>query len=384
MSFSRRRFLQGLIVAGAATLIPSLPASASSRQKTLVMIHLNGGNDGLNTVIPYKDPLYRKLRPTLAQKSKLVLPIDGEFGFHPAMGGMRDLYESGDMGVVLGVGYDNPNLSHFRSTEIWYSAATETQDSGWLNRAIDCSGTCDALSGASIGHSPFALSGPAGPAPNLHDPSRFAIPPSLDTIEADYLKWSKRSGLEGQVGQLGVSALEVSRRLTRVKPSKTPRGPGLAKDLRLVLGLLESDLEVKFLHLSMPGFDTHDGQASAHHSLLERLSKAVTAFQSELERRGLADDVLTVLFSEFGRRPKENSGGGTDHGTAGPLFVIGKSANPGLHGRQPRLDQLDGGNLKHSVDFRRVYSSLLKDWCGLAEADRIIKGYAPLPIIKKA
>ena len=380
MSFSRRQFLRGMVVAGFATLLPA-PTLARQREKALVMIHLNGGNDGLNTVIPFRDPLYERLRPTLAVPTKQVLPVTRDLAFHPALGGMRELYEDGDLGVVLGVGYDRPNLSHFRSTEIWYSGTKDMVDRGWLRRAIDCSGTCDALTGASIGHSPLALNGPGGPAPDLRDPRKFKIPDSVSPVLSEYRAWSGQKGLRGQVGALGVSAEEVSRKLARVKTASRPAGPGLARDLRLVLGLLEADLGIRFLHLSMPGFDTHDGQASSHQGLLERLSRAVSAFQKELERRGLADSVTTVMFSEFGRRPKENSGGGTDHGTAGPLFVLGKGARGGLHGSQPSLDDLVDGNLKHSVDFRQVYAGLLKDWSDISPAE-IVSGHPPLNLIQ--
>jgi uncharacterized protein (DUF1501 family) len=380
MSFSRRQFLKGVVVAGFATLLPT-PVLAQQREKTLIMIHLNGGNDGLNTVIPYRDPLYKKLRPTLAIPKKQVLALDKNLAFHPAMSGMREIYEQGDMGVVLGVGYDKPNLSHFRSTEIWYSGTKEMADQGWLRKAIDCSGTCDALTGVSIGHSPLALSGPKGPAPDLREPKKFKIPASVAPVLSEYEAWSRKSGIQQQVGSLGVNAANVSRRLSRVKTASSPEGPGLARDLRLVLGLLEADLGIRFLHLSMPGFDTHDGQASAHQQLLTRLSQAVAGFQRELERRGLAESVTTVLFSEFGRRPKENSGGGTDHGTAGPLFVIGKSVAGGLHGKQPSLEDLSSDNLKHSTDFRQVYAGLLQDWSSIAP-NKVVAGHAPLRLIQ--
>ena len=378
---SRRNFLQGLVTAGICSLMPSSATPLKNRERVLIMIHLNGGNDGLNTVIPYRDPLYRKLRPTLAIPQQKLLKLDQDLGFHPVMEEMRALYEEGDLGIVQGVGYENPNLSHFRSTEVWYSAAQIPQEKGWLSRAIDCSKTCDALTGVSLGHTPFALGGSQGPAPNLSDPARFQLPSEVHSLRSEYEAWSKKSGLQSHVGRLGLDSFEVAQKLSRIKRAARPRGPGIAKDLRLVLGLLEADLGIQFLHLSMSGFDTHDGQASTHANLLRRLSKSLGEFQSELERRGLADRVLTVLFSEFGRRPQENSGGGTDHGTAGPMFIVGKSAKGGIVGAPSRLDSLVNGNLRHHIDFRRVYSSLLRDWCQLPLESQL-SVFSRIPIVK--
>ncbi len=381
MNFTRRRFLQGLLVAGTACLLPT--TAAINQDKILVMIHLNGGNDGLNTVIPYRSELYRRLRPTLAVPTKEVLPLDNQLAFHPALEGLRELYEEGQLGVVLGVGYDNPNLSHFRSTEVWYSGGTEVTKAGWIGRAIDTRGTCESLTAAGIGHSPYSLSSSTGPAPDLSNPVRLAIPRQLAKVEKRYAQWKGRQGLAGQVGRAGQKAFQVSRELVKVRPADQPEGHGLARDLRLAVGLLEADLGIRYLQLMIQRFDTHDNQANQHAQLLERLSQALTGFQQELRRRGLAQKVVTVVFSEFGRRPQENSGGGTDHGTAGPVFVLGEKVRGGLHGRQPQLEDLVDGNLRHHVDFRQVYAGLLDSWCEVSP-NQVVGRAKPLNLIERS
>ncbi|MBI3927899.1 MAG: DUF1501 domain-containing protein [Armatimonadetes bacterium] len=366
----RRRFLQGMLAAGVLSVLPT-PLLAAKANRTLVMLHLNGGNDGLNTVIPYAEPLYYRLRPTLSVARKQVLPLDGQLGLHPRMKPLRGLYEDGKLAVVQGVGYENPDLSHFRSTDIWYSATAGHGRFGWAGRAIDTSGTCEAsrLPAVSIGSSSaFSLTGKRGESPCLTDPKRLELPRSLADVIARYGEYARQPGLKGEVGRLGVQAADLARRLGGLHTGQLPAGAGLARDLRLALALLEADLGLRFLHLSMGGYDTHVNQAGAHGELLAQLSQALAVFQTELERRGLAERVITMIFSEFGRRPQENSGGGTDHGTAAPVLLLGARVKPGLLGEQPSLDRLSAGNLRHSLDFRRVYAGLLKDWMGVDPA----------------
>lgn len=363
MTFTRRNFLKTAGALGALMMLPgNLLAATGGGERTLVLLHLRGGNDGLNTVVPYRDKLYYKMRPTLAIRAKDVLSLNQELGLHPSMTGFAKLYESGRLAVINGVGYPDPSLSHFKSTEIWYGATRNVVEGGWAGRFLDQQGS-DGLGGLALdSNMPLSLQGKTQFSPACTDLQQFHLPSSMRSALPLYRGMTGRADTLGEVARMGASGLEVAKKLSRLRPHELDLGGDLAGDLGTVLSLLKADLGLKVVQLSLDGFDTHVNQPEDHGYLLRQLSDGLLAFQTELQRMGLEDRVLTLVFSEFGRRPKENYAAGTDHGTAGPLFLIGKGVKPGFHGIQPRLDRLDDGNLQHTVDFRQVYASLLESW----------------------
>ncbi|MBT9589114.1 DUF1501 domain-containing protein [bacterium] len=380
---NRRNFLQMALLGGTLLALPGAVAPSNlPRRSTLIVLHLNGGNDGLNTVVPYQHPLYGRLRPGLALSPREVLPLERGLGLHRSLSGLHKLFSEGQMAIALGVGYPDPSFSHFRSAEIWNSGATDQASTGWLGRYLDLSRTCEGVPAASLQPTPpMCLYGAKGPGLSFTDPDRFRLPESLQGIDKLYAEESKRSGARGLVGRQGGVALAVARRLSKIRPAQQPQGPGLARDLRTALALLEADLGLQVLHLSMDGFDTHVNQRAQHARLLEQLSQSLSVFQQELARRGLAEQVLTMVYSEFGRRPAENSGGGTDHGTAGPVFLIGPGVRPGFHGQQSDLEKLENDNLRHTLDFRSIYAGLLEGWLG-AEPQRVLANTRPLVCVR--
>lgn len=347
-------------------------------RRILVLVQLAGGNDGLNTVVPFTDPAYRSLRPTLALGQKEVLPLNDNLGFHPACAPLHALLNEGHLGIVQNVGYPNPNRSHFRSTEIWEtaSAADETSSSGWIGRYLDnaCAGApgSDAPEAVHISaevpqsfggvhpHNTYGLS--LGIRAGRNDSAlleRLAAQGAANGSEKpdtnhDFLRATLMDSL--------VSEKKIQRILDTNKPETTYPGGQFAQALRNVGGLIAAGLSTRVYFVSLGGFDTHANQAGAHTNLLRQLSEGLAAFQKDLTARGLDDQVLTMTFSEFGRRPNENQSGGTDHGTAAPLFVMGRQIHGPIHGTAPSLVLEKNADLAYSTDFRSVYATVLDRW----------------------
>lgn len=358
-------FLRDSVAAGA-------PAPEADR-RILVLVQLAGGNDGLNTVIPYEDANYYRLRPTLGINKSQALRLTSEHGLHPSCEAMLELYKEGNLSIIQNVGYPNPNRSHFRSTEIWEGAtdADEFGDSGWVGRYLDnqCGGT------PTIGD-PEAISfGNELPLTIQGDSTHnlFSINNRPTRVNrADYGLLDKMSG-EKQVidnssflKQTMMDTLVTEERIQKLfsKFSSTVDYPGgrLGGSLKNVASLIASNLPTRVYFVSLGGFDTHQGQAPNHARLLSELSGSLAAFQKDLQQRGLEDQVLTMTFSEFGRRPSQNESGGTDHGTAAPLFVMGPQIKDTLVGQAPDLNLEHNKDLQYSTDFRSIYSTVLDKW----------------------
>jgi uncharacterized protein (DUF1501 family) len=382
-------------------LVESVAADAptAERDRTiLVLVQLAGGNDGLNTVVPRADPNYRRLRPTLALGGDDVLPIDDATGLHRACAPLQALLKEGRLGIVQNVGYPNPNRSHFRSTEIWEtaSASTETLPTGWLGRYFDnaCAGLpAGTPRGVNISNEvPQAfLSATAHPTFSLLPNQRGGREnrASLDLLESMLRPGGHDDhGHEGNAGYLRhtmMDALVTERRFQQVlgayKPSADYPGNPFAASLRNVAALIASGNATRVYYVSLGGFDTHTNQPNTHANLLKTLSEGLAAFQRDLEGKKLGDQVLTMTFSEFGRRPSENESRGTDHGTAAPLFVLGSRVKAGLHGRAPDLAVERNADLAFSTDFRAVYATVLQRWLG-ADAKAVLgTDHAPLGFI---
>jgi uncharacterized protein (DUF1501 family) len=370
-------------------------------ERVLVVLQLGGGNDGLNTVIPYSDPAYHHARPRLAIPDRSVLRLGraAPVGLHPSMGDLKSLYDDALVSVLQGVGYPNPNRSHFASMDIWHTADPAGNGPGWLGRYIDneCAGRPDA--GVSIGaeaeramrgrsHAPVSFEGP--------DSLRWAGESIDEDLDAAYERINRAGDLADaatpdQTSFLMRTAMDArvtSDHLARVRVDDRPvRHPqtDLGRQFALVAGMIAAELRTRVYYVTIGGFDTHarqGGERGRHAFLLQQVSEALRAFYADLRATGHAVRVLTMVFSEFGRRVAQNGSNGTDHGAAAPMFLLGPMVRPGVLNPHPSLTDLDDGDLKHSVDFRSVYAGVLRDWMG-ADPEAVLGGrFRPARIVR--
>jgi uncharacterized protein (DUF1501 family) len=367
---TRRQFLSrsagfGLFALGAPAPLFWQRAAAATEAKAglpvLVVVELGGGNDGLNTVVPYADDLYAKARPTLRIEPKTVLKLNDRVGLHPSLKDLHKLWEAGDLAVVQGVGYPNPNRSHFRAMEIWHAGdAGPVPDAGWLGRLADIQpslGPCYVGSEAT----PLSVRARRFFTPSIASLSDYRIPPGTlktsgrTTPPADELAREVQRRLQAAFAR--AAQLEaVARDLPKAESGS------LAERLATIRVLIEHDPALRVFTTSTNGFDTHAAQKFTHRELLRSVSSAVAQFLADLRGQGLGERVVVLMFSEFGRRVRENAQQGTDHGTAGPVFLAGAPVRGGLIGSAPDLANLDEGDLKFAVDFRDVYATLLRRW----------------------
>ncbi|HZY83311.1 MAG TPA: DUF1501 domain-containing protein [Gemmataceae bacterium] len=413
MTANRRDFLKasvasaglvswGLGVPGfLARTAAAAPAShkPGGKDTLLVVVELNGGNDGLNTVIPFKDPLYAKYRPTLKLPTAELKKVNDEIGLHPQLGGLAELLQDNALSIVQGVGYPNPNESHFRSMDIWQTASlAETAAEGWLGKALKGLPAAPA----------FHLKSNNQRAPVAFDGAPVR-PPSINTLEEFQLQMAATSGadkkqqreiIEGAakpgtgkpdlldfVRRTATNTYASSRRLQEIGKNYQPKVPypntPLAGRLKLAAQLIDADLGARIFYVSIGGFDTHATQAPAHANLMGQLSAAMTAFFKDVAARGHRDRVLMMTFSEFGRRVKENGSKGTDHGSAAPMLLVGGKVKAGLVGAHPTLTSLDANtNLKHHTDFRQVYAAVLDRWLGVPSKDVLGEAFKPVDVLK--
>ena len=334
---------------------------------TLVVIQLNGGNDGLNTFIPYDNPLYYDYRKNIAiPKDEILKSVNG-MGFHPSMNGFFEMQQAGNLSVLQNVGYPNPNRSHFRSIEIWQTAsgANENLNTGWLGRYLDAQ--CapeDALGALNIDNlDNLSLRGTLPHAISLQDPVKFEQ--QIKTLSENHTDSLTANNNLDFVRKLMVSSFDGADEIKKVlEKTKTgtevyPRFP-LAQNLKSIARMIKGGLPTSVYYTGQGGFDTHAGQIGKQKSLLNELSESVKAFYDDIKTSGLMNNVTVLVFSEFGRRVHDN-GQGTDHGTAAPVFVIGGGVKSKIIGNNPDLSSLDGnGDLHYEIDFRSVYATLLK------------------------
>lgn len=362
---TRRDLLGGALALGGICLLPRWAradeAAAAPRRRTIVLLHLEGGNDGLNTVVPFTDPAYSRLRPSLAIERDRVRRLDDTAGLHPSLAGLEALWRRERLAIVEGVGYPEPSLSHFRATEIWHTGQPErTPTHGWIGRALDAHPREAPLRSVGLATEPplsLAMAAPGSITMTSFD--RFRVPPSMEGVARLWRQHADAQGLRGELARAGTEALDVAARLAAMSPASGPYVGALGDRLRLVESLLVADLDLDAIHLGQGGYDTHSNQTAQHARLLQELGTNLDVFQRRLEAAKLDDRVVTFVFSEFGRRAAENLSGGTDHGTAGPVFVVGTGLRPGRHGKAPSLDELDRDNLVHTTDVRSVQASLL-------------------------
>jgi uncharacterized protein (DUF1501 family) len=409
--FTRRDFLKAsLQTSTLVALAPTVPrflartaraAESAPDGRILVVVQLDGGNDGINTVVPFADEGYAKCRRALRLPAGRLHKVTEEVGLHPAMADAAKLLEGGRLAVVQGVSYPNPSRSHFKSMAIWHSAnvnlprkGDSDADSkavlGWIGRALDEGGKpADGSAGAL-----FVGSGSLPVALRSRRSVASAITRPEDSILA--LQGGARSVATGEPGRGGdlagfvrrstLDAYATSERMAEVlrAEDKGARYPatGLAGRLRVIARLIKGGGGTRVFYTSQGGYDTHYAQLVPHANLLGELSGALKAFLDDLAAARLADRVLVLCFSEFGRRVQENGSQGTDHGTAGPVFLAGPAVRAGLVGEAPKLLDLQDGDLKMAVDFRRVYATILDGWLGLPSKPALGGAFAPLPLFR--
>ena len=372
------------IFARAAQAAVQAPLVGSSAGRSLVVVNLQGGNDGLNTVVPYGDPTYYSVRPTINIPQSQVVKLDSMLGLHPQLAGLKPLYDQQRIAILQGVHYPNPNLSHFRSTEIWQTAAPDKYvDTGWAGRYLDASGKgqpANLFAGIAVGPVlPKMLIAERTDVPTIADLRGFKFNGARDEqaqadkiLGGDGYKYPFQSPYLQLVQDVESHAHAASNELPHLvsgyKPAvdypKTPFGQGL----NLIAGVINANVGTKVYYLSLGSFDTHVGQRGQQDRLLEQLASGVSAFYQDLAAHSADDKVLTMTFSEFGRRVGENANHGTDHGTAAPMFLIGGNTKGGIYGDHPSLTDLDYGNLKWHTDFRSVYATVLERWLGIGSA----------------
>ncbi len=438
---TRREFLRGTVLGGAvawtvptflANTFSALQADAADSSKQivtgrdstiLVVLQMAGGNDGLNTVVPYSNDHYQKARRSLAFSAQEVMKINDSIGLHPGLAGFKSLYDSGNLGIVQGIGYPNPNRSHFRSTEIWQTASDSQkfEKYGWLGRYFDnaCAGS-DPTVGVNVGRQmpqAFAAKKPMGI--SLDNPQNYRFV-SGEKAKAGEMNASEKSYRElnypendmqaedsnsgGSIGAVAGSVahhgspldfiertamdaqlssdqiLAISKKFEN-KASYPPSQ--LGGSLKLVSRLIAGGLPTRVFYVSQGGYDTHTNQTGAHERLLRDLGDSVKAFTDDLKAQGNFQRVLVMTFSEFGRRVNENANGGTDHGAAAPMFVIGSKIKAGLLGTYPSLasSDLQNGDLKYTVDFRTVYAGVLEGWLKTKSEAVLGKKFTPLQVV---
>lgn len=350
-----------------------------SQGRCLVLINLAGGNDGLNCVVPHGDAQYYSLRPSLAISQSEVLAIDSHMGLNPKMSAFKSMYDKGLVAIVQGVGYPDPNYSHFRSTEIWQTAAPDRYEhTGWLGRYFDEAGLPPAnlFNGIAISQAvPELLASNKTDIPAIPSASGYGLSfdrsPALSRAfnqDARDRKLPFKSPYLAHVMEIEDHAQRGSEELPKLiagyKTDASYPATPLGRSLALAAQIVGSNLGTRVIYVEHASFDTHANQRAVQDRMLMQFSDAVSAFYQDLAAHGNEKRVLTMTFSEFGRRVQENASHGTDHGQASPLFLIGGGVRGGLYGRVPDLGNLDNGNLRWTTDFRSVYATVLERWLG--------------------
>lgn len=402
-SYSRRDFLRaGMFGVGVSAGLPTLLQQVSLAQtartlaggaekhpeRILIVLELSGGNDGLHTVVPYANDDYYKARPRIAINKQRVLKIDEQFGFHPSCLGLHELYHDGKMAIVHGCGYPNPNLSHFTAMEWWHTATPHGSDKyGWVGRFADAYqpepvesylvniSAKQSLAINSATHSPVTFK----------DPRTFrrfgtqAQQKVFDAFGEIYPTTNPSLGFLNTVAKTATSGAATVRGACAEYKTVVEYGSDneLTLDLKKVAAMIKAGLPTRIFYVSLGGFDHHAAQDQLAQLLYIYWCDALRGFFEDINRIGRGDDVAMMVFTEFGRRVNDNASGGTDHGTATPIYILGNPVKGGLYGKFPSLTDLDNGNLRMTCDFRSVYATMMHGWMGLEDTNTILKGDYP-------
>jgi uncharacterized protein (DUF1501 family) len=391
---TRRALLRTSALLSLAPVVPAFlsraarAARAERDGRVLVILQLDGGNDGINTVVPFGDEGYKEHRRELRLPTDRLLKVADGLGLHPSMRGAADLLESGRLAIVQGVGYPNPDRSHFESMTIWQTASPGRPGGdvmGWLGRALDAGPLGHGPAAIHVGDEalPRALTARRATSASFTDASDLALalpapPKAAEADEGDLAAFVNRTvtGAYAMAAELEAATARGADASARYPDT------GLSKRLGLIARSIKSGSPARVYYAIQPGYDSHALQLPTHARLLGELSGAMRAFLDDLGAAKLAERVVVMAFSEFGRRPRENGSLGTDHGTAGPLLLAGPLVKAGVFGKTPLLGELADGDLKWSTDFRSVYATLLSRWLHLP-ADEILAGHFDgLPVLK--
>lgn len=394
----RREFLKNSALASSLLMVPSFMkafenvATSTFGYKKLVIIQLSGGNDGLNTIVPFTNDIYYRERPKLAISKNNILKATDDLGFHKNLAPLKRLYDQGYLSIINNVGYPNPNRSHFRSTDIWHSASdsNEVIQTGWLGRFIDSYGNMpytgievdDSLSLIMKGHYTNGIA---------TKNAKILFSNTQTPFFKKVLENKKKAHLdEHNLGYLYKIMIETNSsakhiyQKSRIFETKLeyPNNP-FAQQLKTTADFINSHVDSKVYYVSMGGFDTHNAQINRQARLLDLYSESMEVFVNDLERSNTFNDTLILTFSEFGRRVKENGSEGTDHGTANNVFVIGKNLKkPGFYNETPNLANLDNnGDLKYSIDFREIYATVLDKWLSVDDKNILNGSFSKLNFI---
>lgn len=361
----------------------------------LVVCQLTGGNDGLNTVIPFTDAAYKAARPTLAIPEAEVLKLNGEVGLHPAMKGMQTLFTEGKVAIIQSVGYPNPNRSHFKSMDIWQSASPDgSVPYGWLGRSMDQEIAANRYNPVlTVGLSterPLALTAKSAAIPcfaSLADIQSMVGDPDSERLLRQVQGQDAAQGTAirtiQDANRAALDAMtELNSKLGTAKTAQTYGAHNFGRGFEQIAHLILASPKTRVVYFSHGGFDTHSRQKESHATLMQQFSEAVFAFQREMEATGKANKVTVIVFSEFGRRVEENGSQGTDHGEAAPMFLIGGRVKGGFHGPKPDLTNLSRGDVPWKVDFRQVYATALDQWMGSDSGVVLGKSFNHLDVLK--
>ncbi len=409
---SRRELLKvGLSSAAVVSLSGTLPAFMSqfafgapatnpsvSNDNILVVVQLSGGNDGLNTVIPYTSDTYHKARKNIGIKDRFH-KLDDNLALNPGMGAFKKMFDDGKLAVINGCGYPQPSRSHFRSMEVWQTAnPAESEAVGWLGHYLDHAirGTSvdNPLRAVNIGSElPQALVAEGPPVPSIGSIEDFRIrydagseydPKTADKILRDLNAIHQKSPALQFLSRQATNAIVAADQMRTLKGYKTDANypyNSLGPQLRIIAQLIAGNFGTKLFYCETGGFDTHANQVNGHEQTLAGVANSINAFLTDLTVKGVANKVTVMCFSEFGRRVQENDSNGTDHGAAGPMFLAGGKVKGGLFGSYPSLTDLDSGDLKYTTDFRRVYATLLDKWLNVNSADVLKNKFEAMDLI---
>lgn len=400
--FSRRRFLQAGVAASALGVMPGVQvirdASAAGPGTTLVTIRLNGGNDSINTLVPYADPLYYSVRGSIALDRTQVLPLDERHALHPSMAGVKALWDQRKVAIVHGVGYPSFNYSHFEALEIYWTADPKRASfTGWLGRAMDLAvgtTTPDPLAAMSIGWS-------GSPSLSARNVTPLQLPPVPEWYQVPSRNTAQQTALFRVLQQpasttnllydaflrnskLAVDAFNAVKAASSITTPVVYAESYIAKELKFAAQLMRADDAVRVIAIEQGSYDTHENQLPQQAESLDELSVALKQFMDDLQANGLSNRVLVLLWSEFARRVRPNAQNGTDHGSAQAMFLIGSGVRPGIVGTPASLasaDLVEGGNLPMQVDFRQLYGTVLDHWLGIDSKAVLGAAYAPVPVL---
>ena len=408
VSMTRRHFVAstaiGAAAANAGLLGPFVRAiaaddDAAASGRVLIVLQLDGGNDGLNTVVPWGDDTYYKLRPTLGIAPNDVLRLDEHTGLHPELVELRDLYDQGSLAIVQNVGYPRQNRSHFTSTDIWNKGVwfdpTVPADvlDGWLGRYFDayCASDDSPMLGLQIGSRStlaFAHARPRGV--TIENPQIMSWQPWEQDLQALHSHIDERAAPRSDfeyVQRVSRQTLSLADRIqgARSAPSRAEYAPfHLSQSLRMIGQMIAAELPTRVFFVTISGFDTHDEQQRRHRGPLQELSQALGAFAQDMRAAGHWERVAVMTYSEFGRLAAENGTGGTDHGSASLMLLAGGSLEGGLFGGVPDLTGLDDGGVPYRIDFRSVYAGVLQDWFGVDPTPVLLDDFEPIEVLKPA